>query len=210
MGKITRVLWRISLVILLLVLFIITLVVVSLPIFKVVDGRFKEEVINDIPRLFPILVITPSKEGNDIEGQIIYKEKLDEFLANNREYTFLVPQGQAEKLNQVFLQKCRMRTGGYDWDSPIPWYEYFKVKQVENNRQQLEVFCTWDDDRVNVGWYETDGKEIFPKFYKFYFGPGVCFIVLPLGFAANVFIWGIGLYFYKRYRKRRLATAQTH
>ena len=142
---------------------------------------------------------------NSLEAHIIYKKDLDDFLKYYHEYSFLVPVGQAEKLNEELLR----RSYGVTSVSHYPWLMRFKVTPLANGRQLLEVEYQQDDDHANVGWYETDGKEIIPKFHKRYFGPGLVFSVLPWAFAANVVLWGIGLgfYAYAYYKKPRLAKA---
>ena len=123
MGKITKSLWRISLVILLSVLFVVTMVVISFPMFALVEQRFKKEVTGETPRLFPILVITSTKVDNSLEAHIIYKKDLDDFLKYYHEYSFLVPVGQAEKLNEELLR----RSYGVTSVSHYPWLMRFKL-----------------------------------------------------------------------------------
>ena len=203
MGKTTKALWRISLAILLPILFIVTMSVFALPIFSRIEPTYKREVKGNIPRNFPILVITPADANNNCQAHILYKEDLNDFLANSRQYTFLVPEGQAEKLNEVILKNCGIKTGDMNSDSQYPKRERFKVTPLANGRQLLEVEHSSGDIK-NVGWYETDGKEILPKFHKNYFGPGVAMLALPWAFLANIIVWGVGLYFYIRRRKRCL------
>ena len=197
---------RILLTVFLLVLFIVTFLAISFPIFDMIERSYKQEVKGDIPRGFPILVITPADANNKWDAHILYKEELNDFLSNNRQYTFLVPEGQTERLNEELLKNCGIKTGDVNSDSQYPWLERFKVTPLANGRQLLEVEYRGDDDHVNVGWYETDGKEIYPKFHKWYFGPGLALTTLPWAFFANIFVWGIGVYIYTRYKKRRLVS----
>ena len=63
MGKITKSLWRISLVILLSVLFVVTMVVISFPMFGLVEQRFKKEVTGETPELIPDIGYHSHKSG---------------------------------------------------------------------------------------------------------------------------------------------------
>jgi hypothetical protein len=210
MNKAIRILRRIFLVIFLPIFFIITMLIISIPVFSLVEWSCKREVKGEIPGGFPILVITPSKESNECEGQIIYKKHLNDFLANNREYTFFVPEGQAERLNKEILKKCAVGTGNFNSGSQNPWLERFKVTPIANGRQLLEVESELDDDYKNVGWYETDGKEIFPKFHKWFLGPGLAMGALYYAFFLNIVVWAAGLIVFVIYKKRRRTAKSTN
>jgi hypothetical protein len=177
----------------LFVVFIATFIVISYLIFSLFAQSCKKEVKGNARDGFPILVVTPSKTNKDVEGHIIYIGDFNDFQQNNPQYSFYVPEGQAEKFNQEIIRK-------YPWDAGAS----FKIKQLSETRQLLKVRYDGDDDFVNIGLYETDGNEIFPKYHTFYFGPGVAMVSLPVAFLANIIVWIVGLVLYVGYRKRRL------
>lgn len=133
--------------------------------------KFKQEVRENIPDMFPLLILTPREGNRSYEAQLIYKQDLEDFLKKNPRFTYLVPKGQENYLNKEIAKK-------------YPWQAEFKVEQLPDGKQFLEVVYQWDDDHGNRGWYEATDKEFFPKYYQSYFGPGIAFQALAIGFFS--------------------------
>ena len=157
--------------------------------------EFKQEVRENIPEMFPILVITPGEGNKKYKAQLVYKKDLEDFLKKNLKYTYLVSEGQDDYLNREISGK-------------YPWQARFKVERLTNGKQLLEVVYQWDDDHANRGWYEATDREIFPKYYQCYFGPAIAFQALAKGFGRALILWAIvGVFAYiilKQFKKKRL------
>lgn len=120
--------------------------------------KFKQAVGENIPAEFPVLVITPDEGNEKHKAQLVYKKDLEDFLKKNVTYTYLVPEGQDDYLNKEIAKK-------------YPWQAGFKVKQLPDGKQFLEVVYQWDDDHANRGWYEATDKQIFPEILSILFRP---------------------------------------
>ena len=145
--------------------------------------------------IFPILIITPGGKDGTYKAQIVYKKDLNSFIENNQEYTYLVPEDSEGRRDKEILQFPR---------SGDQWHAAFTVEESVDGRRSAKVECTWDDDRVNIGWYEATDKEIFPKHYQFYFGPGLVMRAFPIAFALDVTVWVAVFVARRRSKKRRI------
>jgi hypothetical protein len=165
--------------------------------------------LRNLPAKFPILVVTHDGAKRSYEAEIVYKESLDAFLASHPSYTFLVPEGLDESLQKEIYSRCRCSPGyrgdRYDWQAGH-WFAHFKVERRSKDRQSLRVECTWDDDRKNVGWYEATDKEVIPKSYLFYFGPGVAIYEGTRALFIAALIWLITLFIIQAIWKRLFST----
>ncbi len=135
----------------------------------------------NIPDLFPILVISGGDQSPTAKA--IYYRDLKNVTGQMSSYSFLVPKGKEELLNSQLRNQSRslMSPPDFNSESDNPWFASFEVKEIAPGRQTIRLSNTWDDDRVNIGWYEATDKESFPKKYRYYFG-GV-FALLALGFS---------------------------
>ncbi len=190
----------------LIILFIGTFLVVDIFVVKWWLKDFKKVSVTKktIPELFPILVITPGHAPDEYRAKTVFYKDLNDYLAKNRNYTFLVPAGKDEELNEELKQNSRAsRTPpSFDWESPEPWWAFFEAERLSDGRQYLEVYHTWDDDRDNTSWYEATDKEVFPRYHQLYFGPGVVLAVTPISFLINCALWIASLSAYRLFRKK--------
>jgi hypothetical protein len=205
-----RILKKIGKIILLLILFVVTFFVLS---SVITNWRYKDfgkvPVSKDaIPEQFPILVLTNDSGGAKYHAETLYYKNLESYLAKHPNYTFLVPPAEEKQLNSELEQNSRVSKQPLDFsfDSPDPWQAGFKVTRVSDTRQALEVDRTWDDDRVNTSWYEATSKEIFPKYYQFYFAPSIIFPAMAIAFPTTCVLWALGLaaYFLVWRKKKQL------
>lgn len=177
---------------LLIVLFFTTFFTVNSFFFKAEEEQTKKIVGSDIPASFPILVVTQDFANKNYKVDIIYFSKLPNFKKENPNYSFLVPQGYDDKLNKELHHKSQL----YDYNKGEYWNAAFKVERLKNGKQFLEVEYDEDDDRKNIGWYEATEKDVFPKYHKSYFGPGLSLGILPKSFAITALIWVVGFLIY--------------
>lgn len=138
-----------------------------------------------IPSLFPVLVVSPKANGEGYKGEILYHERLEEYLAENPDYTLLVPEKYEQSIREEIRQRCRSQRDDHSFDSPDPWNADFKVERLPDGRQKLEVSRTHTGDLVNVGWYEATEKEFIPVQLKLYsagisIGVGMVSLVLTM------------------------------
>lgn len=161
-------------------------------------------VTDDIPSRFPILITWQSDQ--ELRAATVYHRDLEEFTANLKAFSYLVPEGQAAYLNKALAQQSRSATKPYnfDWESAQPWSARFKIiEQFPDGSQRLEVESTWDDDRDNVGWYTAHRQKIVPERYLSVFGPGLALGQLPIAILITSGIYIAGFIVVHRVRKRR-------
>lgn len=154
---------------------------------------------------FPVLVITRSPKSAEYHARTLLYRDLKTYLAKQENYTFLVPAGMDEQLNAELEKNSRASKDppNFDWDSIDPWWAYFEAKRLSDERQYLEVYHTWDDDRDNTGWYEATANEIYPKYHQHYFGPSVVLLMVPVSFLITCALW-IAFVLVLKLRRRRL------
>ncbi len=145
----------------------------------------RQEVQGSLPDSFPVLVFANQ------QPHIVWGGKLEEFKTAHPDYSFLVPvEKEATLRNQIEANvRARQSPPNFDWDSDLPWSATFRIEGQRNGRQQFRVDATFDDDRMNIGWYEATEKEIFPRYHTLYFGPGHVFSTLPLAFLLTAVLW---------------------
>lgn len=146
-----------------------------------------------LPDSFPVLVIA------DQQPQIVWGDQLEHFKTAHPDYSYLVPLGKETEFRQRIERKVRARQSppNFDWNSPMPWSATFKIEGVSNGQQQLMVNATFDDDRMNIGWYEATEKEIFPRYHTLYFGPGQVLGTFPVAILLTVALWVVGRIIYR-------------
>ncbi len=192
----------------LVILFIITLsTMINVCFQRTIDSNprlQKHPVGKTTPAQFPILVISPVS-GGSYEARIAFKWSLNEYLKNTPGHTFIVPNGQEDLLNKNLDAKYTYYNLPTNDQGSYPCGTGgFKVeKRLPNGHQLIKVNGTWDDDRVNIGWYEASREGFKPLYYQFYFGPGVAMSAGFSGFAANFMLWLIGVIGYNVYRRKK-------
>ena len=199
MQKILNSLPRGVLSILLFTLFIINCVIVNAVLFNVTVPFYKYKVSENPPDMFPVLILTKGEGDTKYTPQIVYSKYLNNFISENKKYTYIVPPNEYEELQKQIKKKNRENDKSLNLSyEDVPWDSDFKVEKFDNDKQFLKVECTWDDDRVNIGWYEASDKKIAPKYYQSYFGPGVGMNLLWTSFLITSGIWILVFILYKR------------
>ncbi|MBS1808612.1 MAG: hypothetical protein JST84_10515 [Acidobacteria bacterium] len=163
----------------------VTFAVTEFLLMMRVHQQARKEVHGMLPDSFPVLVIA------DKRPQIVWGDKLAEFKATHPDYSFLVPpEKEAEYRQQIEANVRALQSPpNFDWDSELPWSASFKIEGHANGRQQLLVDATFDDDRMNVGWYEATEKEIQPRYHTMYFGPGHVLGTFPVAVLITATLW---------------------
>lgn len=194
--------------------------VISISTFKITENMYVQNIKDNIPDWFPVLVIIPGKD-NQLDCGIVYYRRWKDLLKKSSEsdkklFTYLVPKGKEKILHDKIFKKnqSNQKYLTYDDDSPDLWFAVFnafkanpqfadfKVDYLSDGRQLLKVECTWDSDRVNVGWYEATDKHIFPKKYLYYFGPDVALRTIIFSFILTSITWIFAEVYINKRRKK--------
>ena len=113
----------------------------------VMDRWAKVAVTGTPPETFPVLVLTGSPGAS--KAEVVYARELPAFLREHPTHSFLVPPGE----EHAVADQLQALQG-------------FSVRQLGQGRQLLEVVAPWNDDVINVGWYEATSSGFTPKSYK--------------------------------------------
>lgn len=172
---------------------VILFMIVTGLLMSLFTAKTKKAVGSDVPSIFPVLVITETLDKGTYKAEIVPYKDFNGFKQERPRYTLLVPKGIEAQL------RSQVQKNNY---SKEQWFANYEVKEVAKGRQALKVDFTWDDDRVNTGWYEATDKEIFPKYHQFYFGPEISLPVLPLSIILTIIIWNMPRLL-KRFTKKK-------
>ena len=103
--------------------------------------------------------------------------------------TYLVAQGEAERIEDQLQQRQPSRSGGWE----------LRVEQQTADRQRIELYFV--DDGYSGGAYDDTATRITPKYRK-RTGPGFAFIASAVAFAMSAALW-LPIAFYLRLRSRK-------
>lgn len=151
-------------------------------LFRIADAFQKREINRDLLVFFPVIVVTSGR------AHVVYHSELDAFFQQHPDSSFLVPISKVGEYRNQIQSNTRSVTGTLDRSSQSLWSADFTVEQLAGNKQSIEVYASGDDDSINVGWYQATDKEIFPHYHKFYFGPGLGLMVLPIAVLMTALI----------------------
>jgi hypothetical protein len=158
----------------------------------------KRKLDGSIPDRFPVVVRVGDR------AQIVLGDQLDQFLKNHPNHSLLIPEHQTDKFQSQIKSNIRAVESppNFDKTSDRPWAASFTVQTIAPEKQAFKVYATWDDDWMNVGWYEATDKEIFPQFHTRYFGPGLVFAHMPIAAGITMALWIILLLIVPRLTRR--------
>jgi len=176
--------------------FFLTLIIVFGLMIGDITEHGKSRVDGSIPGAFPVVVRVGDK------AQIVWGDHLDQYLKDHPDYSLLIPEHQTDKFQSQIKSNIRATdsTPNFDKRSDLPWGASFTVQTIAPDKQAFKVYATWDDDLMNVGWYEATDREIFPQYHTKYFGPGLAFTHLPIAAGITASLWLIVPYLIRRFR----------
>jgi hypothetical protein len=173
-------------------------ILVSALIIGDISELGKRKLDGSIPDAFPVVVRVGDR------AQIVWGDQLDQFLKDHPNYSLLIPEYQTDKFQSQIKSNIRAAESppNFDKTSDRPWAAFFTVQSIAPDKQAFKVYATWDDDWMNVGWYEARDREIFPQYHTKYFGPGLAFTHLTIAAGITAAIWLIVPSLISRLRRR--------
>jgi hypothetical protein len=182
----------------------LTFILVSALLIGDITERRKSKVEGRIPGAFPAVVRVGDR------AQIVWGNHLDQYLKDHPNCSLLIPEHQTDKFQSQIKANIRGAESppNFDKTSERPWDASFTVQTIAPDKQGFKVYATWDDDWMNVGWYEATDKEIFPQYHTLYFGPGLAFTHLPIAAAITAAFWLIAQRLIRRRRRRFVTLAE--
>lgn len=145
-----------------------------------------------IPDDFPVLVI--SSTGESLYAKIVPNDSLEAYVSGLKSYSFLVPRGKTRELNQ------QVARGLGDDDR-------FEVSELPNGKQLLKVVWHWGGGcYVETGWYIAERRSFIPKYHQSNAIPILRVLLYwgPFTLLANILLWVVGRFVYRRIRRRRV------
>jgi len=180
----------------------LTFIMVSALMIGDITERGKSKVDEGIPGAFPVVVRVEDK------AQIVWGDDLNQYLKDHPNYSLLIPEHQTDKFQSKIKSNIRgaQSPPNFDKFSGLPWDASFTVQTIAPGKQAFKVYATWDDDWMNVGWYQATDKEIFPQYHTKYFGPGLAFTHLPFAAMITAALWVIVPRLIRRFRRKFATT----
>ena len=118
--------------------------------------RHKVKIENDSsPPVFQVVVMESGKAE-----LFLRKERLDDYLRTHPNYSFLIPHGQDQLVQDRIVASYNAR---YAADG----YPIFKRQVLDANHQYIEVYMH-GDPHDDVFWYEARDKTIEPRYYMIF------------------------------------------
>lgn len=142
--------------------------------WKVFENRAERDVSNSYVEDFPVVITT--SEGSEV----ILRSSLETYRTDHPDYSFLVPDGKRDLINQHLRASQR--------DKRAKGTPVVRVEQLADGKQliELEVYT----EGLFVSRYEASDKEVGPLTIKL---AGPLFLIFPCGSTLIVGILGLGL-----------------
>jgi hypothetical protein len=90
----------------------------------------------------------------------LFREDLDDYLKTHSEYSFLIPDGQDQVVQDQIVASYNAKFGIHGGKG----YPTFKRETIDSNHQYIELYMH-GDPHDDVFWYEATNKTIEPKYY---------------------------------------------
>lgn len=109
----------------------------------------KRKVEGNIPDIFPVVVRV------DDTAEIVWGDNLTQYLKEHPGCSFLIPEHQIDRFKRQVKSNTRAGRASSNSESKAGalWDAVFTVNTIAPDKQSFEVYATFDDDVVNVGWY---------------------------------------------------------
>lgn len=158
-------------------------------------NRFKRVVNENIPALFPVLVLISDHTGS-VRPYVVFHRDMNRVINLHSSYTYTVPNGQVDHINDDLARRTE--------DNDIVDAAILEVRNNKDGSQFIKVQGSWDDDHVNIGWYTSSNRRYTPLFYQTYFGPGLVLLVFTSSTFITAIIYLIVIYVVTRVGQIRL------
>jgi hypothetical protein len=123
----------------------------------------------------------------------LFKEELDDYLKTHSNYSFLLPAGQDQLLQDQIVASYNAKFGVHGGKG----YPTFKRETIDFNHQYIEVYMH-GDPHDDVFWYEATDKTLEPKYYMVFGAFHLLLMAaLAIGMAA-IECWLIMGFFQRR------------
>ncbi len=123
------------------------------------DEKYKTAV-TSAPSNFPVVFVVIMTDGRHV-AHVVYASELDELEKQFTNWSFLVPEGEAGRMQREASSDGVNKT----LTGKEIWFPSFTVSSAGPNRQRFEVYGSPDDDLMNRSWYVAESGRITPEFY---------------------------------------------
>ena len=127
---------------------------------------------------------------------MLLPQELEQYLKTHPNYSFLIPVGQHQLVQDQIVASYEAKTGQY---SRKGFYPTFKIQSVDASHQYIEVYMH-GDPHDDILWYKASEKEIEPQYYMV-FSAFHLLLIGVLAFGMTAVEIGIGL---RLIRERRV------
>jgi hypothetical protein len=142
--------------------------------FSGIRYRVKIENGSSVP-VFQVVVMESGKAQ-----LFLLKEDLDDYLRTHSNYSFLIPAGQDQLVQDQIVASYNARFGINGGKG----YPTFKRQALDANHQYIELYMH-GDPHDDVFWYEATDKTIEPKYFMVFSAFHLLFMmVLAIGMTA--------------------------
>jgi len=131
------------------------------------EAWYPAGIFSPVPQ-YAVLVVTPDAQTDQHHLDVVEWSQLKEFCAAHPGYSFLVPDGEGDAL------KAQLPSHDFVWaiqnkppDDTL-MNGRFEVTPLANGRQKIEVHSSWqrNENAFMETWYETDGRQVYPKYFR--------------------------------------------
>jgi hypothetical protein len=178
-----------------IILFVVTSVILA-HVFWYFDWRAKDKVGQNIPKEFPVMVVSRSNTTSGYQAAIVKYADLQVYIGNLKDYSFLVPEGEEETLTKQVALK---------WPSSGLYGLYpFKVLKRGHGYQHIEVVQLHGSDSVRRAWYIAKPRQVEPLYYRYSFLPPIMVFVfsMPVALLVNIIAWLLLRFAYNVWKRK--------
>jgi len=122
----------------------------------------------------------------------LLKEELDDYLRTHSNYSFLIPAGQDQLVQDQIVASYNAKFGIHGGKG----YPTFKREVLDANHQYIEVYMH-GDPHDDVFWYEARDKTIEPRYYMVFHVFHLLFM-LAVAIVMTVVEFAIGVRFIRK------------
>jgi|SRR6266478_3521524 len=126
----------------------------------------------------PVFLVIAMESG---KAQLfLLKEELDDYRKTHSNYSFLLPAGQDQLVQDQIVASYNAKFGIHGGKG----YPTFKRETIDANHQYIELYMH-GDPHDDVFWYEATDKTVEPKYFMIFSAFHLLFMVaLAIGMTA--------------------------